>query len=161
MNEQLAISAAARAAIVAHAEAIYPNECVGLLLGALENGHKRAVAAQPVENRWAGQVTLSDNDDATSQRDRFYLDPHDYLAADRAARTQGLDVIGCYHSHPNWPAEPSERDRVGAQALGGGGFSFLIQRVDDGQARELRSWLLSIDGQIFSEELINFDASTD
>jgi proteasome lid subunit RPN8/RPN11 len=161
MNKQLVLSAAAIAAIRAHAEATYPNECVGLLVGTLDERGKQAVAAHPVENRWAGQVTLAESDDATSQRDRFYLDPRDYLAADRAARAKGLDLVGCYHSHPDWPAEPSERDRVGSQTICGGSFSFLIQRVDGGQARELRSWLLSDDGLAFSEELIESDASAD
>jgi proteasome lid subunit RPN8/RPN11 len=77
------------------------------------------------------------------------------MKADRQARAQGFDVVGCYHSHPNHPAIPSERDRVGAQGVGGGpSFSFLIQSVRDGQAAELASWLLNEDGERFvSEEL--------
>jgi proteasome lid subunit RPN8/RPN11 len=88
-------------------------------------------------------------------RDRFYLDPRDYLRADREARAQGLDIIGCYHSHPDWPAEPSERDRVGAQGVGSGlQFAFAIQSVRDGKAAELRSWLLVDEGVRFIEESI-------
>jgi proteasome lid subunit RPN8/RPN11 len=143
-----------REQIAAHAEATYPNECVGLLFGIYEGDAKQAVKAYPVENRWAGQVELGEGDDPASQRDRFYLDPRDYLAADRAARNEGLDLVGCYHSHPDWPAAPSERDRVGAQALGGSSFSFLIQQVVAGTARDLRSWLLSEQGDFFSEEEI-------
>lgn len=154
MKSSLIIPAHVRAALAAHAQAIYPDECVGLLFGTIEGDSKHAVAAHPVENRWAGQVALSEHDDATSRRDRFYLDPHDYLAADRAARAAGLDVVGCYHSHPDWPAEPSERDRVGAQALGGSSFSFVIQQVAAGTARDLRSWLLSEDGSKFTEEVL-------
>jgi proteasome lid subunit RPN8/RPN11 len=148
----IVLPAAVREQIAAHAEAIYPNECVGLLFGTYEGEVKQAVSAYPVENRWAGQVELSESDNPASQRDRFYLDPRDYLAADRAARKEGLDLVGCYHSHPDWPAEPSERDRVGAQALGGSSFSFLIQQVVEGRARDLRSWLLSEQGDLFSEE---------
>lgn len=145
----------ARLAIAAHATAEYPNECVGLLLGRITDDSKLVVAAYPVENRWAGQVSLAETDNADSRRDRFYLDPRDYLRADRAARAQGLDIIGCYHSHPDWVAEPSERDRVGAQGVGGGtGFSFMIQSIRAGQAAELQSWLLRDDGRAFvAEEL--------
>ncbi|NOK60658.1 MAG: M67 family metallopeptidase [Chloroflexi bacterium AL-W] len=141
--------------IATHAESTYPNECVGLLLGLIDGDSKVAVAVHPVENRWQGQVTLADTDDATSQRDRFYLDPRDYLAADRAARNQSLDIIGCYHSHPDHPAVPSERDRIGSQSAGGGiSFSFVIQSVQAGQATEIASWLLMDNGQRFVAEPI-------
>jgi proteasome lid subunit RPN8/RPN11 len=142
-------------AIRAHAEAEYPNECVGLILGQLTEDAKHASSAYPVPNRWEGQVELAATDDPHSRRDRFYLDPRDYLKADRAAREQGLDIIGCYHSHPDWPATPSERDRIGAQGVGGGtGFSFLIQSVIQGQASELHSWLLAAGGESFLPEEI-------
>jgi proteasome lid subunit RPN8/RPN11 len=151
----ITISDTARAAIAAHAEAEYPNECVGLLLGRLVGDVKTAEVAYPVENRWAGQVALAASDNPESRRDRFYLDPRDYLRADRAARAQGLDIVGCYHSHPDWPAEPSARDRVGAQGVGGGSsFSFVIQSVRAGRAAELRSWLLAEDGSQFVVEAL-------
>lgn len=150
----LVLPAEARASIAAHAEATYPDECVGLLIGRFEPGGKLVVAAFPVENRWEGQVTLAATDNPTSRRDRFYLDPRDYLRADRAARAGGLDLVGCYHSHPDWPAEPSERDRVGAQALGGSNFSFVIQSVRDGRAGDITSWLLTQDGSQFEREAL-------
>ena len=151
----LALSEEARAAIAQHGEATYPNECVGLLLGTIDAGGKRVAAAYPVENRWQGQVELAETDDPTSQRDRFYLDPRDYLRADRAARAEGLDVIGCYHSHPEWVARPSDRDRTGAQGVGGGPyFSFIIVSVQSGRAVDLQSWLLTADGTQFEPEPI-------
>lgn len=154
----ITFSAAVAQAIAAHAEATYPDECVGLLLGYLTDTHKRVVAAYPVENRWEGQVTLAETDNAESRRDRFYLDPRDYLRADRAAQAQGLDVVGCYHSHPDHPAHPSGRDLVGAQGIGGSSFAFVIQRVDQGVATELKSWLLLDDTSAFEpEELIMAD----
>lgn len=139
----LKLTNAAAQAIAAHAEATYPDECVGLLLGRLEGSHKHAVAIQRAENSWQGQVALGESDDPQSRRDRFYLDPRDYLRAERAARQQGLDIVGCYHSHPDHPPQPSERDRVGAQGVGGGEmFSFVIQNVAAGTAGTLASWLL-------------------
>jgi proteasome lid subunit RPN8/RPN11 len=144
-----------REAIAAHATSAYPDECVGLLLGRIEGHDKHITVAFPVENRWSGQVTLSETDNPESRRDRFYIDPRDYLRADRAAREQALDIVGCYHSHPDHPAVPSERDRVGAQGVGGGpSFSFVIQSVHAGNAAEIASWLLSEDGERFvAEEL--------
>ncbi len=151
----LHLTTEAQQAIAAHAVAEYPNECVGLLLGAINGESKQATIAYPVPNRWEGQVELATTDNPNSRRDRFYLDPRDYLKADRAARAQGLDIIGCYHSHPDWPAEPSERDRVGAQGVGGGtSFSFVIQSVSASTASSLRSWILEADGSRFLEEAL-------
>src|SRR5262249_30535291 len=128
---------------------------VGLLFGTLDGDQKLVVSAYPVENTWSGQVALTEAEHEHSLRDRFYLDPRDYLRADRAARAQGLDVVGCYHSHPDDQARPSERDRVGAQGTGGTGFSFLIQSVRAGTAADLTSWLLVDSGaQFVQEELI-------
>lgn len=153
MRAMLHLSAEAAELIARHAESTYPDECVGLLLGHLEGELKTALRALAVENRWAGQVSLAETDDAESQRDRFYLDPRDYLRADREARASGMDIVGCYHSHPDYPATPSERDRIGAQGVGGGaGFAFAIQSVRDGRAAELASWLLIDEGERFVQE---------
>jgi proteasome lid subunit RPN8/RPN11 len=152
----LILAPLAAQAIAAHAESTYPDECVGLLLGTLDGSTRHVQAIFPVENSWQGQMSLADDDDAQSRRDRFYLDPRDYLRADREARARGLDVVGCYHSHPDHPAEPSERDRVGAQGVGGGhGFAFVIQSVVQGSATELASWLLMDEGTRFEQERID------
>lgn len=149
----LVLSTEASATIAAHAVQTYPDECVGLLLGTLDDEQKQCVVAFPVENRWAGQVSLAESDNPESRRDRFYLDPRDYLRADREARARGLDIIGCYHSHPNYPPTPSERDRVGAQGVGGGtGFAFVIQSVLADKAGEIASWLLVDEGARFVQE---------
>src|SRR6266487_2307078 len=143
----------ARQAIERHAEENYPHECVGLLIGRLEDGRKTVEEIFPAQNTWSADVGLTDAEHEHSLRDRFYLDPRDYLKADRTARGRGLDVVGCYHSHPDHPAHPSERDRVGAQGVGGGtSFSFMIQSVRGGQAAELTTWLLSDGGERFVAE---------
>lgn len=149
----LRLSAEAAETVARHAEATYPDECVGLLLGRLEGEAKIVLRALPLENRWAGQVSLAETDNADSRRDRFYLDPRDYLRADREARAADMDIVGCYHSHPDYPATPSERDRVGAQGVGGGpSFAFVIQSVRNGHAAEVASWLLLDEGERFAEE---------
>jgi proteasome lid subunit RPN8/RPN11 len=149
------LSETARGAIERHAQSSYPHECVGLLIGRLEGGKKTVEDIYQAQNTWSADVGLTDAEHEHSLRDRFYLDPRDYIKADRAARASGLDIVGCYHSHPDHPAIPSERDRTGAQGVGGGSsFSFLIQSVRAGQAAELASWLLAEDGGRFiAEEL--------
>lgn len=48
------------------------------------------------------------------QADRFQIDPADHLKAQKAARANGRLIIGCYHSHPQGPAQPSALDLAGA-----------------------------------------------
>jgi proteasome lid subunit RPN8/RPN11 len=151
----IVLSDNARRAIERHAEETYPHECVGLLIGRLDGEQKSVEEIFAAQNTWSADVGLTDAEHEHSLRDRFYLDPRDYLRADRAARASGLDIVGCYHSHPDHPAQPSERDRVGAQGIGGGsGFSFLIQSVRAGKTAELTAWLLAEGGDRFiAEEL--------
>ena len=153
----ITLSENARQGITRHAEESYPHECVGLLIGRLEGDHKIVEDVLPAQNSWNADIGLTDAEHEHSLRDRFSLDPREYLRADRAARARGLDIVGCYHSHPDHPAIPSERDRVGAQGVGAGTlFSFLIQSVRTGQAAELTAWLLADDGERFvAEELLS------
>ena len=99
MVPMLEISSAAQALILAHAARDPGLERCGLLLG----GRFRVEKARPCRN-----VAV---DPATS----FEVDPVALLAAHKAARAGGPDVIGCWHSHPNWRAEPSDRDLAAAE----------------------------------------------
>ena len=145
-------------AIREQGRAEYPHECCGLLLGTLDGATKRAVEAWPVRNEWTADVALTEAEDAHSLRDRFYVPPKAYLQADRAARSRDLDIVGCYHSHPDDHAQPSERDRVGAAGVGGGpDFSFLVLSVIDGQPQDLTSSLLSDDGSAWQTETLQVE----
>ncbi len=74
----------------------YPNETCGAMLG-IDNGEGREIRALfPLANR---------RDD--SPRNRFSITADDFRAAERAAKEQGLEVVGWYHSHPDHPARPS------------------------------------------------------
>src|ERR1035438_5156307 len=79
------------AAMVAHARASYPNECCGAMLGATDGNAKTVRQAIALENAFEG-----------AQAARYELRPEDLLAADRAARERHMDLIGVYHSHPDW-----------------------------------------------------------
>jgi proteasome lid subunit RPN8/RPN11 len=101
----VAVPAAVIDAVLAHAAAAAPREACGLLLGRGSRIHR----AMPARNLAALDT-------------RFEIAPEDHFAAVRAARAEGLEVIGAYHSHPGSPAEPSETDRAAAFA----GFLFVI-----------------------------------
>lgn len=155
VSAMITLYTAVHEAILRHAELTYPYECVGLLLGRSVGEQVFVEDVFCAQNSWTPALEPAAGAQGHSQCDRFYLDPREYLRADVVARRRGLDVVGCYHSHPDHPAVPSEQDRVGAQGVGGGvWFSFLIQSVWAGKGAELAAWLLVDDGSRFCAEVV-------
>lgn len=154
----ITVTAEVAAAINAAGRAAYPYECCGLLLGTINGAAKQAVEIWPVVNEWTDDIVLTEGEGRHSLRNRFYIPPKAYLQADRAARSRNLDLVGCYHSHPDDRAQPSERDRVGAAGVGGGpAFSFLVLSVMDSIPGELTSSLLSADGASWQPERLTVE----
>lgn len=89
------------AAIGEEARRAAPRECCGLLEGVREEQRFTVRALHPARNLAEGA-------------DRFEIDPRDHIAAVKKARANGAAIIGCYHSHPHGPAQPSASDRAGA-----------------------------------------------
>jgi proteasome lid subunit RPN8/RPN11 len=84
---------------------------------------------------------------------RYRIDPLQVIAAQKLARSQGMDIIGFYHSHPDHPAQYSETDLAEAYWLD---CSYVITSVDQGYAAQTRSFVLSgsEDNRKFVEEEI-------
>ena len=112
--------------MVGHAEATYPNECVGVMLGASENGRKTVQVALRMENVMPG-----------SQRERYQLDSKDLLAADAEAGRRGMELIGIYHSHPDCDAYFSQTDLKNSCPW----YSFVVLSVQQGRYHHANSWL--------------------
>lgn len=121
-----------------HGERAYPEECGGLLLGAIEDGVRVIREVMPLEN------VRKD-----SRHNRVELSPLDYARAEREASKRGLGVWGYYHSHPNHPAVPSGFDLEHAPFIE---WSYLIVSVRDGHAEEVRAWTVREDRSQFDEE---------
>lgn len=158
----LTLTSATLQAIHEQGRASYPDECCGLLIGRpiAAAGAQRRVALEtwPVANEWTADVALTTDETAHSLRDRFYIPPAAYLQAQRAALRRDLDIVGCYHTHPDDRAWPSERDRVGAAGVGGGpDFSFVIVSVMGGTPADVASALLSADGQQWLPEELTIE----
>lgn len=154
----LAITPTTLAAMHAQGRAAYPNECCGLLIGRIANERRVAVEAFPVPNEWTTEVQLTEDESVHSLRDRFYIPPQQYLQAQRAAARRDLEIVGCYHTHPDDRAWPSERDRIGAAGVGGGPhFSFVIVSVLAGAPADVASALLSADGQAWLPEELSIE----
>ncbi len=128
----------------AHLEAGYPGEACGILIGEIDGEDKRAAYVVPVRNAWAP----GEGDESHDLRDRFSIDPVDIVKADRAAGKRGLDIIGFFHSHPDWPCSPSETDRMWAWPV----VSFVIMSVNAGRAGQAQSWVLRDGREAFDEE---------
>lgn len=114
----------------AHAEAAYPNECVGAMLGKTGPSSKSVVLAMPLENSAQG-----------SQRAFYELSTDSLLAAEAAARKLGLDVLGVYHSHPDADAYFSETDLKHSCPW----YSFVVLSVRKGSYDHSNSWLPNLD----------------
>lgn len=154
----LTITRAALEAMQSQGQANYPDECCGLLVGRFEPDRRIALEAVAVANEWTSDVPLTADETSHSLRDRFYIPAHAYLKAQRAALRQELDIVGCYHTHPDDRAWPSERDRVGAAGVGGGPhFSFVVLSVMEGTAADVASALLSPDGQTWLPEELTIE----
>lgn len=114
----------------AHAEAAYPSECVGAMLGKSDSGDKSVSLAMPLENSAEG-----------SQAAFYELSNDSLLAADKAARQMGLDMIGLYHSHPDADAYFSETDLKNSCPW----YSFVVLSVKNGSYDHSNSWLPDFD----------------
>ena len=137
-------------AIYAYAERTYPEECCGLLLGTIAADASVVHDVYAVPNAWDTEAAneLNENVSFTKTR-RYWIAPEDMLAGMREARQRNLDIIGIYHSHPDYPAEPSECDR----ALAWSQYSYLIVSVEHGTANNHRSWTLNEQHQFEPEAL--------
>ncbi|HZU27240.1 MAG TPA: M67 family metallopeptidase [Bryobacteraceae bacterium] len=112
--------------MVAHAEATFPNECCGAMLGDIDGDRKTVRAAVKLENAFEG-----------SQAARYELRPEDLLNADREARRQGMDLIGIFHSHPDCDAYFSETDLKNSCPW----YSFVVLSIRGGRFDHANSFL--------------------
>lgn len=102
MAMETAVTSGVKATLLTEAAAAQPNEACGLLLGQGDV----VTAAVPVRNVHPDPAR------------HFELDPAALIAAHRAARAGGPQVLGYYHSHPTGRAEPSPTDQASASGDG-------------------------------------------
>ena len=129
--------------IVRHADAQYPRECCGLLVGRIVDGGRTRV----VEVTWPVENTFEDEGE---HYHRMSIDPLDYARAERTHAPRGLGVVGNYHSHPDHPAVPSRFDLEHLAPWPT--MSYIVVSVLKGKAADVRSWELEPDRSRFNEE---------
>ena len=123
-------------AIERAAEAAYPEEACGLLVGRSAPGAEYCVSA----------VEASANVAEPPRTRRFEVDPKLRLRLERELRESPDSVIGVYHSHPDGSAVPSETDR---SMIFEPAMVWLITAVADGRAGATTGWRPTEDGSAF------------
>lgn len=117
-------------AIRGYGEAAYPAECCGALAGRVVGGDlKEVVRLEPAVNR------------RTDDPHRYLIAPEDSRRLEKQVKSEGLEIVGYYHSHPDHPAVPSAFDADHAWPW----YSYVIVRVDRGRGADLASWVLDDD----------------
>lgn len=125
------------------AEAGYPEEIAGLMLGLSEATGTGAISIRgilPMENRR----------EAVARRRRYQIAPKDWLQGEYEAAQRGLALLGVFHSHPDHPAVPSEDDLETALP----NLVYLITSVFNGKAIGTRAWMLKEDRSAFHESVV-------
>ena len=80
-----------------HAECEHPLECCGFLVGRLNGEVGEVLRCLPLVNELASPTA-------------FRSEPKSILQAFRLLRTEGLELLAIYHSHPSSPPTPSPQD---------------------------------------------------
>jgi len=127
-----------------HAEATFPNECCGAMIGSADGDAKLVRQALPLENAHIG-----------SQATRYELRPEDLLKAEKAARSSGMDLIGIFHSHPDHDAYFSETDLKNSCPW----YSFVVLSVKAGRYNHAKSFLPNMDQTAAEEEALEAPAA--
>lgn len=116
------------------AERDYPEETVGALLGRIEDGCYFVKEIVPLENR----------EEMHPER-AFFVPPEKVLELEKLALSNGCQVVGWYHSHPDTRAMPSREDLQCAFPL----YVYPILSVVHGLVREIECWRLRDEGEGF------------
>lgn len=126
------------ATITGAAEAAYPKECCGLLAG-------RDSDAGDVLVTW---VEPSPNVTENDSHDRFLVDAKIQFDLMRELGDGPDRIVGHYHSHPDHPPRPSDRDR---QSVFYPDHVWVIVGVEEGHAGEVAAYVFDQDDGDFHD----------
>lgn len=122
--------------IRAHAKGTYPEECCGFMIG-------RHVG----EGRVVTEVRRAQNVHPGPRSSRYTIDNEATRRVEAEFRVGEARLVGFYHSHPDYPATPSEFDLRSAWEY----YVYAILAVSDGEPADLRAWSLDGERRVFTE----------
>jgi proteasome lid subunit RPN8/RPN11 len=126
--------------IFAHSRETYPDECCGILVGR-DDGGKRIIS----ESHRAKNVSEG------RKHDRYLIDEKKLIEVMKATRGQAVDVVGFYHSHPDYPSRPSGYD---TETAAWSGYSYMIVSVTKDAIASFQSWVMPDGAGSFEEEAL-------
>lgn len=124
----LSIVGAERERMHTHAQEGYPHEVVGILAGDRAGG-------------LVTRVVPLVNERADSPKNRYEVGGLILMRAEQRLESEGLEIVGYYHSHPDHPAQYSEFDRDHALP----NMAYVIISVDHRRAVDTLCWRLRND----------------
>lgn len=140
------------------AEAAYPNEGCGLLIGRFEAQFTKTVSRfAPLTNELLTKnvenaPTLPPERQGTGAgKTEFVMNPDEFNRISLESEKSGLDVVGILHTHPDHPPRPS---RIDASQPFLAQWSNVIVAVEKGKTAEMKSWFRETDEEEFREEEI-------
>ncbi|MBI5117638.1 M67 family metallopeptidase [Candidatus Poribacteria bacterium] len=133
--------------ILAHSKETYPEECCGILVGRDEAGKRVVTESYRARNVSEGR-----------KHDRYLIDEKKLIEVMKATRGLSVDVVGFYHSHPDYPSRPSGYD---TETAAWPGYSYMIVSVAKEKVVSFQSWVMPDGANAFEEEPIDAAAQHD
>ncbi len=141
---EIRLSSALHDMLRAHAERVYPEECVGALLGRMQSNEVNVIEVRPLQNEWQPAGVA---DSGRDRRTRYRVSPATMFALVREEVATGVSLVGFYHSHPDHEALPSGTDLQEAAI----GYIYMIQSVVIGSSGVLTAWQIEDESSGFVE----------
>jgi len=120
-------------AIVRHSNSVFPIEACGMLMGTFKTRIRIVKSVEPVEN-------------LVRSSSSYRMAPEELYRVLTDGEERGESLVGFYHSHPSWGAEPSKLD---VELASFPKISYLIYSVVD---RKLESYIWT-DGRFEKERI--------
>lgn len=128
--------------ICSHAQNEYPKECCGIMLG------KRLGEQRIVYSIIQTRNMIEENQNKT----HFLMNPIEIVKAELSAEREKLEIVGFYHSHPDYEAVASNEDVLHMIT----GYSYLIISAKNGICVKVNSFekIMQTDTDAKEEEIL-------
>ena len=126
--------------MVACAEAGYPEEVAGLLLGSSRDGRIHILRFLRVRNSL----------EAEARAYSYQISSSDWQQGERDASQLAMELVGVFHTHPDHPSRPSSTDLEFALP----NFIYIIAAIHRRKLASMRAWQLREDRSQFESCLL-------
>lgn len=124
--------------ICEYAKKEYPSECCGILTG------KREERGRIVHN----VIPTRNVVDEKLKKTHFQIDPLEFVRIEQEASSEEEEIVGFYHSHPDYGAEASAEDISYMIA----DYSYPIIAVKKGECTKINSYVRNDSNTLSAQE---------